>query len=166
VLGAAFLVPLAARYRAFRGLRQAMVPIVVVTLLDMAAPLSDRGRRATRQIPPTSSIVALATLGIVNTGVAYWLFYLLINEAGAATASMITYVMPIVALFLGVGLLGERLTGAIAGLILIVLGAWLATSQRAPGDVLAGVGRRRTVAADLLQRDGDGEALSGRGRAG
>lgn len=38
VLGAAFLVPLAARYRAVRGLRQAMVPIVVVTLLDMAAP--------------------------------------------------------------------------------------------------------------------------------
>jgi hypothetical protein len=115
-----------------------------------------RGRRATRQIPPTSSIVALATLGIVNTGVAYWLFYLLINEAGAATASVITYVMPVVALFLGVGLLGERLTGAIAGLILIVLGAWLAISQRAPGDVLASVGRRRTVAADLLQRDGDG----------
>ncbi len=100
--------------------------------------------------------MALATLGIVNTGVAYWLFYLLINEAGAATASVITYVMPVVALFLGVGLLGERLTGAIAGLILIVLGAWLAISQRAPGDVLASVGRRRTVAADLLQRDGDG----------
>ena len=100
--------------------------------------------------------MALATLGIVNTGVAYWLFYLLINEAGAATASVITYVMPVVALFLGVGLLGERLTGAIAGLILIVLGAWLATSQRTPGDVLASVGRRRTVAADLLQRDRDG----------
>ena len=48
---------------------------------------------------------------------------------------MITYVMPVVALFLGVGLLGERLSvGAIAGLILIALGAWLATRRRAtPG---------------------------------
>ena len=83
-------------------------------------------------MPPASSILALATLGIVNTGVAYWLFYLLIDEAGAATASVITYVMPVVALFLGVGLLGERLTiGAIAGLILIAVGAWLATRQRA-----------------------------------
>ena len=78
-------------------------------------------------------------------GVAYWLFYLLIDEAGAATASVITYVMPVVALFLGVGLLGVRLTaGADAGLILMALGAWLATRQRSPGDVLASVGRRRT----------------------
>jgi drug/metabolite transporter (DMT)-like permease len=79
------------------------------------------------------SILALATLGIVNTGVAYWLFYLLIDEAGAATASVITYLMPVVALFLGVTLLREQLTvGAIAGLILIALGAWLATSQKTP----------------------------------
>jgi hypothetical protein len=37
VTGAAFLVPLAARRRAFRGLRQVIVPIAVVTLPDMAA---------------------------------------------------------------------------------------------------------------------------------
>lgn len=68
----------------------------------------------------------MVTLGIVNTGVAYWLFYLLIDEAGAAVASVITYLMPVVALFLGVGWLGERLTiGAVAGLVLIALGAWL-----------------------------------------
>jgi threonine dehydrogenase-like Zn-dependent dehydrogenase len=52
---------------------------------------------------------------------------------GAATASVITYVMPVVALFLGVALLGQRLTiGAVAGLVLIAVGAWLATSRRAP----------------------------------
>lgn len=83
------------------------------------------------QVPPMTSILALAALGIINTGLAYWLFYLLIDKAGAATASVITYVMPVVALALGVGLLGEQLTiGAIAGLILIALGAWLATSRR------------------------------------
>jgi drug/metabolite transporter (DMT)-like permease len=74
-------------------------------------------RYLSTSLRPASSLLALATLGIVNTGVAYWLFYLLIDEAGAATASMITYVMPVVALILGVGLLGERLTiGAVAGL--------------------------------------------------
>jgi drug/metabolite transporter (DMT)-like permease len=84
-----------------------------------------------RQVPPAGSILALVTLGIVNTGRGYWLFYLLIDEAGAAVASVITYLMPVVALFLGVGLLGERLTaGAVAGLVLIAVGAWLATSRR------------------------------------
>jgi drug/metabolite transporter (DMT)-like permease len=47
LLGAAFLVPLAAKGRACRGLRQVIVPIVVVTLLDMAAPtfLTARGEQ-------------------------------------------------------------------------------------------------------------------------
>lgn len=86
-----------------------------------------------RRMPPAASLLALAALGIINTGVAYWLFYLLIDEAGAAAASVITYVMPAVALLLGVGLLGERLTvGAVAGLVLIAAGAWLATARRGP----------------------------------
>jgi drug/metabolite transporter (DMT)-like permease len=74
-----------------------------------------------------SSALALAALGIVNTGLAYWLFYLLIDEAGAATALVIPYVMPVVAVLLGMGLLAETLTiGAIAGLVLILFGAWMA----------------------------------------
>jgi drug/metabolite transporter (DMT)-like permease len=211
VLGAAFLVPLAIRSRAFRGVRQVAVPIVIVTVLDMAAPtfltawgeqhisssaagiltatdplftaalalwllrsevpgrkqlagliigfagvvallgidfrgsavqlaagavllralgyagaalvyrrwladvpaigvtalmtaissvafLTPAAVNLPRQVPPASSILALATLGIINTGVAYWLFYLLIDQAGAGTAAVITYVMPVVAL--------------------------------------------------------------------
>ena len=59
--------------------------------------------------------------------------------------------MPVVALVLGVGLLGESLTiGAVAGLILIALGAWLAayrptrgtggtTTYRNLDDALAGL---------------------------
>lgn len=38
LLGAAFLVPLAAWRHAFRGLRPVIVPVIVVTLLDMAGP--------------------------------------------------------------------------------------------------------------------------------
>ena len=38
VLGAAFLVPLAIRSRAFRGLARAVLPVAVVTVLDMALP--------------------------------------------------------------------------------------------------------------------------------
>jgi len=39
-LGTAFLVPLAIRNHAFRGLCRAVVPVLVVTALDMALPTS------------------------------------------------------------------------------------------------------------------------------
>ena len=65
-----------------------------------AAP--PRNMRAMGKHQASHAGEALATLGVINTGVAYRLFYLLIDEAGAATASVITYVMPVVALFLGV----------------------------------------------------------------
>jgi drug/metabolite transporter (DMT)-like permease len=66
------------------------------------------------------------------------------QHCGAATASVITYVMPVVALALGVGLLGERFTiGAVVGMALIMLGAWLAPSrQRSPAADPRGVGKR------------------------
>jgi drug/metabolite transporter (DMT)-like permease len=103
----------------------------LMTVISSAAFLAPAAVNLPRQVPPATSVLALAALGIINTGLAYWLFYLLIDEAGAATASVITYVMPVVALLLGVWLLGEKMTiGAIAGLVLIALGAWLATSRR------------------------------------
>jgi drug/metabolite transporter (DMT)-like permease len=101
-----------------------------MTALCSVAFLAPAAVNLPRQMPSASSVLALATLGIINTGVAYWLFYLLIDHAGAA-ASVITYAMPVVALVLGVGLLGEQLTiGAFAGLPLIAVGAWLATSHK------------------------------------
>jgi drug/metabolite transporter (DMT)-like permease len=103
----------------------------LMTVISSAALLGPAAASLPGRVPPAASILALAVLGVVNTGLAYWLFYLLIDQAGAATASVITYVMPVVALFLGVGLLGEELTvGAIAGLILIAFGAWLAARRR------------------------------------
>jgi drug/metabolite transporter (DMT)-like permease len=83
--------------------------------------------------PARSSILAVVVLGIVNTGLAYWMFYALIGTTGAASASVISYVMPVVALILGVSVLGESLTfSALLGLALIVLGAFLATRRQPP----------------------------------
>jgi drug/metabolite transporter (DMT)-like permease len=105
----------------------------VMAVLSSLAFLAPAAMHLPRQAPPASSILALIALGIINTGVAYWLYYLLIDQAGAAPAAVITYAMPVVALVLGVGLLGERLTaGAVAGLLLIGLGAWLATRTPSP----------------------------------
>ena len=107
----------------------------LMTLLSSAAFAAPVAADLPRQIPPASSILALIALGLVNTGLAYWLFYALIDDAGAATASLITYVMPVVALALGVGLLAEPLTAAaVTGLVLIALGTWLAASRPAGRD--------------------------------
>jgi drug/metabolite transporter (DMT)-like permease len=119
-------------YRRWLASEPALAVTALMTAISSVAFLAPAAADLPGRPPPVSSLLALATLGIVNTGVAYWLFYLLIDEAGAATASVITYVMPVVALLLGVGLLGEQLTiGAVAGLILIAVGAWLATSRPA-----------------------------------
>jgi drug/metabolite transporter (DMT)-like permease len=105
----------------------------VMTLVSCVIFVGPAAADLPRHAPSAGGVAALVTLGIVNTGLAYWLFYLLIDESGAATAAVITYLMPVVALILGVGLLGEKLTvGVGIGLVLIAIGAWLATSRQKP----------------------------------
>jgi drug/metabolite transporter (DMT)-like permease len=119
-LGTAFLVPLVHQEPRVPG----------AAPRRRAGARGDRARHGPAHVPHR-----------LGRGVGYWLFYLLIDEAGAATASVITYVMPVVALFLGVGLLGDRLTaGAVAGLILIAIGAWLATGPSRVSATQAGGG--------------------------
>jgi drug/metabolite transporter (DMT)-like permease len=58
---------------------------------------------------PWRSLAASVTLGILGSGIASVLFYILINKAGALFASMVTYALPVVAI--GWGLLaGERIS--------------------------------------------------------
>jgi drug/metabolite transporter (DMT)-like permease len=69
----------------------------------------------------------------------------LIAEIGAGRALVITYVNPVVALALGMAVLGERPgAGAIVGLLLILAGSWLSTDGRLPPG-LAGMRVRRSV---------------------
>ena len=57
----------------------------------------------------------------------------LVREAGTGRATIITYVNPLVAVVLGVTLLGERPgPGALAGLALILAGSWLSTGGGLP----------------------------------
>jgi drug/metabolite transporter (DMT)-like permease len=70
---------------------------------------------------------------VVCTALAFVLFSVLIAEAGPGRATVITYVNPVVALGLGVVVLGERPgAGAILGLVLILAGSWLSTDGRLP----------------------------------
>jgi drug/metabolite transporter (DMT)-like permease len=64
--------------------------------------------------------------------------FFLVAEAGPSRASIITYVNPVIAVALGVTFLGEGLgAGAVAGLVLILAGSWLATGGRLPARLAA-----------------------------
>jgi drug/metabolite transporter (DMT)-like permease len=83
------------------------------------------------ELPPLDALGSLAALGAVCTALGLVLFFRLIAVAGPSRASVITYVNPLVAVVLGVAVLGEALgTASIAGLALILVGSWLATSGR------------------------------------
>ena len=94
-------------YRRWLADAPALGVTALMTVMSSLAFLAPAAISLPRQPPPVSGALALLTLGIVNTGLAYWLSYLLIGEAGAATASVITYLMP-VALLLGAGCWGRR----------------------------------------------------------
>jgi drug/metabolite transporter (DMT)-like permease len=85
------------------------------------------------RVPTTGAILSVIVLGLVCTALAFLVFTTLIREAGTSRATVITYVNPVVAVALGVALLGERPgAGAVAGLLLILAGSWLSTGGRLP----------------------------------
>jgi hypothetical protein len=76
-------------------------------------------------------LAAVATLAVVCTALAFVLFLQLVAEVGPARATVITYVNPAVAIGLGVLVLDEPFTAAIAtGFVLVLAGSVLATSGR------------------------------------
>jgi drug/metabolite transporter (DMT)-like permease len=86
-----------------------------------------------RRLPSAGAFAAVAVLGVFCTAAAFVIFTVLIREAGTSRATVITYVNPVIAVALGVTLLGERPgAGAVAGLLLILTGSWLSTGGRRP----------------------------------
>jgi drug/metabolite transporter (DMT)-like permease len=74
--------------------------------------------------------VTLSVLGLalVCTGLAFVVFFELIDEIGPARATIITFVNPVVAIALGALFLDEAITVAtIGGFVLVLSGCWLAT---------------------------------------
>jgi drug/metabolite transporter (DMT)-like permease len=82
------------------------------------------------RFPSAQVVLAVATLGVVCTALAFLLFFALIAEVGPVRATVITYFNPAVALLLGVLLLREPFTvGAVVGFALILSGSLLATRR-------------------------------------
>jgi drug/metabolite transporter (DMT)-like permease len=75
-------------------------------------------------------IVSIAILGLIGTGAAYVLNYQIITSEGATVASTVTYMLPVVAIALGVLVLGEHITLLImVGIVLILAGVALSRTK-------------------------------------
>src|SRR3954467_9618730 len=123
-----------------RATMGASLAIAGVVLTPFAAA------RPPAEMPSGAAIAALLVLGLVCTAAAFVIYSGLIAEIGPGRALVITYVAPVVAVALGVSVLGERPgAGAIAGLLLLLGGSGLWPDGRlppGPSAVLARLGRR------------------------
>ena len=94
------------------------------------------------QMPGAKAWLALVVVGVVCTGIAYILYFRLIEQAGPARALAVTFVVPVFAVFYGVLFLGEPVTGwmLLCGAV-IVCGTALSTgllqllARKAPAPV-------------------------------
>ena len=83
-----------------------------------------------RSMPHASTLVSVAVLGVVCTALAFVLFFALIAAIGPVRATVITYINPAVAAVLGVAVLHESFTMAMAaGFVLVIAGSVLATRR-------------------------------------
>jgi drug/metabolite transporter (DMT)-like permease len=70
------------------------------------------------------------TLGVVGTGIAFALIASLIGRVGSTRASFITYLIPVVALVLGVAFRDDDVAPlALVGVVFVIGGALLASRR-------------------------------------
>lgn len=78
-------------------------------------------------------VAAVAVLGVVGTGVAFALMGTLVGRVGSTRASFITYLIPAVALLLGVVFRGDDVVPLeLLGIAFVIGGALLASRRTAP----------------------------------
>jgi len=78
-----------------------------------------------------TSIAAMLALGVGGSGIAYLLYYFMMNTLGATRATTVTFLLPVTAVFWGASLLQEAITVPIlAGMGVILLGVFLTSRQR------------------------------------
>jgi len=80
--------------------------------------------------PPATSLLALAALGALGSGVAYVLNFHVVRSTSATAASTVTYVVPVFAVLVGAVALGEPVTWfELAGGVLVLAAAALAQGR-------------------------------------
>jgi drug/metabolite transporter (DMT)-like permease len=78
--------------------------------------------------PPADALWSILGLAVICTGIAFLVFFALIDEIGPNRATLITFANPAVAIILGAVFLDEAITLAtLGGFVLVLAGCWLAT---------------------------------------
>ena len=141
ILGALAVVGMAFCYGAggliaSRHLREAPAHAVALGTSAVAAVAAAPAGivQAPHFLPSWKTFASIAVLGIIGTAIAYLLFFAIIANAGSGYASLVTYLVPPVALAYGAVFLGEHF-GATAFVALVII----------LGGVALGAGGRRVV---------------------
>ena len=122
-LAANLSVPLSQKYGALPVVfRAQLVALIIVAPIGLI------------QIPGSSwsweSALAMVPVGVLGTGAAFALMATLTGRVGGPRASVAIYFLPIVAIVLGVGVLGESVEPiALAGVLVVMAGAWIASRR-------------------------------------
>lgn len=108
------------------GFPMALAALVTWSLVEGWSPLVPHGDPAALPL----ALLAVAALGAIGTGVAYILQFEVVRAVGPTVSATVTYLIPVVAVTLGVVVLGEhlgpwQLVGAA-----IVIGAGVLVGQR------------------------------------
>lgn len=81
-------------------------------------------------LPSPEAAGSLMLLGVVGTGIAFLLFFMLLADVGTGPGALVSYLTPPFSLAYGALLLDEVVTpAAVGGLCLILVGAWLSTRK-------------------------------------
>lgn len=109
------------------GLTTFSLTLPMLILTPLVAP------SITWAVPSVGILAALLTLGVVCSGVAYFLYFRLIADIGPTKATSVTFLIPVFGVTWGAIFFDERLTlGAFAGATLIFVGVALVLGLRLP----------------------------------
>ena len=147
VLGAAISYGLAGifgrRFRALPPATTAAGQLTASTVLMLPIVLF-HDRPWTLPVPTLEALSALLGLALLSTALAYVVYFRILRTAGATNLLLVTFLIPVSAIFLGVGVLGERIDPLqMAGMTMIALG--LAAIEGRPMSWLSSVMKRQGV---------------------
>ena len=112
------------RVKRLSGLNCAMYELIVAFFVVLIYLLASNVKLPV--IPAAEDIVWVLAIGLVNTGLAYYLYFSSLQKLPGQTVALVCYIDPLTALLISGAFLGEKLLGVqIAGAVLILGGACL-----------------------------------------
>ena len=102
----------------------AMLPYVLWTVDFSAQPTN------------ALALIMLLVVGVVHTGIAYWLYFGAMGKVPAQAAALLSYLDPVIAILLSALVLGEKMTLLTSAGAVLVLGATMISEM--PGNTKTG----------------------------